>query len=60
MLGNDNTDSNTENEEDEEDFSTLRHECLAIVLKTSTRVSGICIWRKRMDSDDSESSQNWL
>ena len=46
MLGNDNTDSNTENEEDEEDFSTLRHECLAIVLKTSTRVSGICLWRK--------------
>ena len=46
MLGNDNTDSNTENEEDEEEFSTLRHECLAIVLKTSTRVSGICLWRK--------------
>ena len=44
MLSNDNDDSNTDNEE--EDFSTLRHECLAIVLKSSTRVSGICLWRK--------------
>ena len=47
MLSHSSDSSEDEtNNEEAADFSTRRHECLAIVLKNQTRVCGICLFRK--------------